>query len=417
MFEFYNNDRLDFIDITLSMGCKLNCRYCPQSKLLNEYFKEDKKRTANMTMEDFKEIVSKVKIGGKIVFAGMCEPFHNPDCADMIVYAYENGRKVSLYTTLVGITKEDIYKLKSVEFEYITLHIPDREGNSKFNITEEYLEILKLFHENFKIRYYSCHGQVHPRIMPYIKTDLWVANEDNMVNRAGNLSEGIKTQRIKDEIICIPGSEKDCASWTPEVLPDGTVVLCCMDYGMKHILGNLVDMSVSDILNSEGYKFIKNGMKDNSLDILCRECNMAVPISNTAAYRFSKKFEEFKNGKFDDLTKEQLDILKTFDESIDICVFGLGKVFGNSFVPHGWNNVLNIKYYTDNNSSLWGKSFYGIECIEPIQIKDLSNPLVVTSITDDTQVRKQFNDIGVKNIINIMELYDVFGCNNKSLKN
>ncbi len=56
------------------------------------------------------------------------------------------------------------------------------------------------------------------------------------------------------------------------LLPNGDVVLCCMDYGMKHILGNLLSSDYNSLFSSKEFLFVKEGLKNDSLDILCRYC-------------------------------------------------------------------------------------------------------------------------------------------------
>ena len=63
------------------------------------------------------------------------------------------------------------------------------------------------------------------------------------------------------------------------LLPDGTLLLCCMDYGMKHILGNLLEQDYDALHESEEAKKIINGFKDDTIDTLCRNCVNARTIN------------------------------------------------------------------------------------------------------------------------------------------
>ena len=63
------------------------------------------------------------------------------------------------------------------------------------------------------------------------------------------------------------------------MLPDGRVLLCCMDYGMKHVLGNLTEQSYEEIMNGKEIDKIKAAINgDESIDILCRGCSSATEI-------------------------------------------------------------------------------------------------------------------------------------------
>lgn len=83
-------ERSSGFDFTLKIGCRLNCKYCPQQLLLKRYFEVfgvDAK--TELTFDDFKIMLGRVAKGAAISIAGMSEPFLNKNCARMIKYAYE----------------------------------------------------------------------------------------------------------------------------------------------------------------------------------------------------------------------------------------------------------------------------------------------------------------------------------------
>lgn len=68
------------------------------------------------------------------------------------------------------------------------------------------------------------------------------------------------------------------------ILPDGSVVLCCNDFGMKHVLGSIYKDNYESVRNSKEMKRILQGFDDENMDILCRNCNSAVRVSERLAY-------------------------------------------------------------------------------------------------------------------------------------
>ena len=76
-YEFEPQDKLSGIDLTLSIGCRLNCHYCPQKRLVSQYVNNGSNPQDEMSMETFKKVLKNVRIGGSVCFSGMCEPFHN----------------------------------------------------------------------------------------------------------------------------------------------------------------------------------------------------------------------------------------------------------------------------------------------------------------------------------------------------
>lgn len=92
--------------------------------MISRYFENDPTRNAQLKFEDFKKALEQVKEGAEISFCGMSEPFHNRECADMIVYACNQGYKIALLTTLVGMTMEDYQKIKGIKFDSFTYTRP-----------------------------------------------------------------------------------------------------------------------------------------------------------------------------------------------------------------------------------------------------------------------------------------------------
>ena len=171
--------QLNRLEITLSIGCKVNCLYCPQTLLLSKYGNS----TRHLSFDDFKKVVNKIVPGGWTIFNGMCEPFLNKECVKMLQYASDNGYKISMASTLVGLEEEELPLLEKVKFRGFILHIPDKENNSKFVITEKYLRILKWVCENINITGISCHGEMHPLVSELISKELPFFNK--MGDRAG----------------------------------------------------------------------------------------------------------------------------------------------------------------------------------------------------------------------------------------
>jgi len=63
------------------------------------------------------------------------------------------------------------------------------------------------------------------------------------------------------------------------VLPDGTVLLCCMDYGMTHVIGNLVEQTHEEIMENIALERVRAGLNgDEEIEILCRKCSYASKV-------------------------------------------------------------------------------------------------------------------------------------------
>ena len=251
------------LEITTHIGCPMNCVDCPQALLKSKY-----KGKKTMDFEDYKKAIDKVPQGVRIDFSGMCEPFANKHCADMILYAAEKGHPLALYTTLQGATKADYEKLKNVRFEVVTIHLPDCENRSTFKITDEYLELLALW----RCHNYSCHGRVDARVLPYIHpgTNLITYMHD----RAGNVEDRPHRDIQSDKLLVCTTSGLDMNHNV--LLPDGTVLMCCMDYGMTGVFGNLFEQSYDDVINSPRAVQMRKTLEQG--ESICRHCSNARQI-------------------------------------------------------------------------------------------------------------------------------------------
>lgn len=240
------------IEITTQIGCPIRCKMCPQPLLLSKYQGE-----RVLSFDNFKAACDKIPPEVDIHFSGMCEPFINPEAVSMVMYASLN-HKVSIFTTLTGLTIDDYCTLVQIPYRWFCVHVPDGQLNTQMKCTPEYLELLKVVVENqpkCEDFWLSMHGDWHPLVFPVAHD---VEYENNMINRAGNLDLPWCEKRELKNPVCT------CGNYDQNVLlPDGTVLLCCQDYGMTHVLGNLLTGGYADLKRDPSYE-------------LCKKCNRAV---------------------------------------------------------------------------------------------------------------------------------------------
>lgn len=254
------------IEITTKIGCAISCVYCPQDKIITAYAKRS--NVFEWNSDVFKACIDKIPVDVDILFAGMCEPFLNPECSRMILYAHEKGHRISVDTTLMGIGVSDIDLLEWIPFGYFCVHLPCDEGYEKIEVDENYLKVLNKIATS-KIRaIYHYHGDnVYSKLKPLIKANI---RRTDTSTRAGNVK--IKNKPFPNRKQGIIGCERDLR-WNV-LFPNGDVILCSLDYEMRHILGNLISADYESLFHSEEFSKIKKGLKKEHLDILCRYCDM-----------------------------------------------------------------------------------------------------------------------------------------------
>lgn len=261
-------NNLRTLEITTRIGCSNMCKYCPQTLLIDTYHKRSKEIV--LTFENYKKYLKKIPKDVKIVFAGMAEAWLNKDCTKMLIYTYKQGyQQIAVFTTTMGMSLEDFEKIKHIPFTVFFVHLADANGNTKIKVNEKYLELLKKIEKsNIKNKRYMAMGKLHPKLVPLFGN---VVEKLTMHTRAGAidfLPQVYKSGPIK---CCWPDELKHNG-----LMPNGDVLLCCIDYGMKHVLGNLSRDSYDSLFISHEFKRIVRALKDEmNGDVICRRCEFA----------------------------------------------------------------------------------------------------------------------------------------------
>lgn len=265
------------LEITTTIPCTNFCTYCPQSLLIKKYGKKDQ----NMTFDTFKTCIDKVPKNVHITFAGYAESFMNPLCIDFIEYANSIGRTINIYTTLVDLTIEQTRRLAKCNINALVLHLPDNTNQMKANVDDNYCDVLKLVTAILPVTSSHVYGKLHNKLVGLIRPSEFELTNQHLHTRANNVDSNKIALKPHD---WIPGKIK-CGVIVREngsiidinvLLPNGDVTLCCMNYDLSHIIGNLLRMEYNDLFTSDEYKRVERGLNDDSIDILCRTCKEAV---------------------------------------------------------------------------------------------------------------------------------------------
>jgi len=239
------------LQITTKLPCPNNCGVCPQAKL-SEVYRGEKL----LSLENFKKIIKKIPTNIRIDFCGFGEPFINKNCVEMIIEA-DKTHEVAVYTTAVGITPEDIQKIKHIKFETFMLHLPD----DKYFIlkkTEAYKKIVLLLDSE----------------IPNLQVMQMVEGDAALTDRCGLLS--FKPPVWKTGPI-IYGSLFCKNKFNSNImLPNCDVVLCCMDYGLECPLGNLLEIEYESLFTSDTYNQVLKASLTEEECFICRKCECAI---------------------------------------------------------------------------------------------------------------------------------------------
>lgn len=258
------------IEITTVSGCKVQCSYCPQAK----FAKAHKAVTpvSKMSIDTFDNCIETIPQDVDISFSGYAEPWLNDSCTYMVESAVKHGHGVKIFTTLVGMSAADAARIISLPLKRIVIHLADDGTFMHVNVNNDYLKVLEIF-ANAELPHLSFMsiGKVRENILKVIPQEL--VSYHALISRAGNVTEEIiiPPSELRGNLIC--SAER---LYRNVLLPNGDVTLCCMDFGRRHVIGNLLLNRYEDLHKSSEFNKIIAIMAGEEGELICRRCEFAI---------------------------------------------------------------------------------------------------------------------------------------------
>jgi len=292
------NKSVGTMEITTVSHCSVMCTFCPQITLKKAYGNNEK----IMSLYSFSKFLLKIPKNVDIHFSGYSEPWLNPEATDMLELSLLNNYNVAIYTTLYGMNIDNAKKVIDLcekyekQIKILVLHLQDKNKNMLgLKITEEYKEILRLFIDfknknllkDFQIMTMDKDNNFDQEILEIVDKTTF---NFKAISRAGNL-KGEKTEYV----ISPKHSEPIYCGKTPYynqnvLMPNGDVALCCMDYGLQHVVGNLNNQEYWELFETKGMQEVRknNMLNEYSNKTICRNCEWAMPLKD-----FSTQIKHF----------------------------------------------------------------------------------------------------------------------------
>ena len=258
------------IYLEITNNCNLNCDFCIKNSRKSKY----------MTFDEFKIILKKLENNTKYLYFHLLgEPLMHPDINNFINYA---SNKFGINITTNGYLIDRVKDNKNIRQINISLH----SFNEKYNVTlEDYMN--KIFDTVDVLSKYT-----------FISYRFWINNKYskeilNMINKKYNINLDINNLKNNSTIsnnIYISINEEfiwpdlnnnyynevgTCYALKDHIgiLVDGTIVPCCLDSKGIISLGNIFNDDLKDIMNTNRYKNMLNGFKNNKkCEDLCKHC-------------------------------------------------------------------------------------------------------------------------------------------------
>ncbi len=274
---------LSTVSVELHSQCNLKCSMCSHHT--------NPRKPHMMSVDHFKTILDKLADTPikKLAF-NMGEPFMNRYIYRMISYAKRKDFFVYISTNGALLKEEDLGKILKTGVDALKFSI---EGYSP----EVYESIRRgsNFDRVFRnvVRMKELRDRAGSKLYTWIHTILTQKNPDivEFLKFWGPYCDEVEYSGLTDHIGLVDNKDlslsptwkprKSCPQVKPfqevDILSNGDMVLCCVDFHGRCVLGNLLEQSFQEIWTSEKMKNIRRKAYGDRLDELspCRDCAQA----------------------------------------------------------------------------------------------------------------------------------------------
>jgi len=290
-----SKNSIDRLEISVRSACGKMCDYCPQDRFITSYKKSFQGDVKILTLESFKKMAKNIPTSTQLRWTGFTEPFDFAEFPEVVQYLNERGYSQVISTTLLGPAHSQIFFIENLKIfkDGITLHLPDDEGLMKGRFNEKYAVYVekvleRLGMDELKYDVFLIGDRIHQSIADIVERFV----QKHQVFGAGLVKAKYLNTRVgaidasmfklnSSDFVKKEGAKYHCAYRRLNqgvLLPNGAVALCCQDYGLEFILGNLKDTPLSSLYQViEGDVEIRNRFESGQFSP-CVRCEHYRPI-------------------------------------------------------------------------------------------------------------------------------------------
>ena len=275
--------------------CNFQCKFCPTGD--RELMKKTQGREhGNMDFELYKKIIDDIcEFEDKVKVIRLYkdgEPLMNPHFANMVRYAKESGCCNRVDTTtnaslLTPVLSDAIIDagLDRINISVEGVNEDQYKSFSQYNIDfQKFVDNIRYFYEHRKQcemivkingdilteeekqKFYEIFGDITDGIFVESIMDCWPTFEQKKVQI--NEDRGIYNNEIREVLVC------PYVFYSFAINADGTYSLCFLDWNRTLLLGNVKNLSVKNVWNSDELKnfqklFLRGERKSHPV---CAEC-------------------------------------------------------------------------------------------------------------------------------------------------
>lgn len=269
-----SKNEINGLEISVKSGCGLFCDYCPQDKYIESYKTKFSEQEKTLTEETFMAVMQNVPNSTYMKWTGFTEPLDSKLFPVFSKYLRDNGYKQQISTTLHGNLDSVAWFCENLSFfNGITLHLPDDSGFMKSRVNDKYLSRLTELLENaFKLGLGeerliifligdSFHKDIKSLLDDHLERGLIKSSQIQQANILNTRNSTIDPSKLRIKNVTTRDFIKESSRKQKNyycsyrrlnsavLLPNGQVTLCCQDYNLDFILGNLKTEKLNDLYN------------------------------------------------------------------------------------------------------------------------------------------------------------------------
>ena len=279
------------LNVTTTSGCRGRCVYCPQDR----YWDAMAERPRYLTADEFTALVPMLADTHfeTMSFGGFSEPFDNPEIVDLLTLTYELDfvDEILVYSNGEAMTPATMQALAHVHFGTVDI---------------------------------SCHGfdpETYRRTRSFVdpvavreNVLFLLENHSNIANLTISVSGPFGSQDSLDELAALcdgagatlfrrdlhsragllrigraNGGPKSgpfrCAKFDfekPVLVPGGDLSLCCQDFALRYVIGNLHDAPFAKLMSESALRrhvlAVAAGRSEDP-DLACYQCVFCIPTA------------------------------------------------------------------------------------------------------------------------------------------
>ena len=267
------------LDIESTNYCQLACPMCPHPKM--------KRPKGYMEWDIFKKIIDESKGKAKTSYLHQIgEPLLHKDIIRRINYTAEAGIRASISTNCMALNNKMADKIIDSKLTELTIGIDAVEKSiyEKIRKNSDFYKVMCNI-GNFISRLKTAQTDLilDIQIIENIynkdsleeSRDFWCSRVKGVKNAqvrikkystfAGTVDNlGLEQQALRFK--CAKVWKTITINW------DGSIVICCRDYDHFTKVGNIQDVSIEEIYNSQIYADLRQGFREKKFPEFCRNC-------------------------------------------------------------------------------------------------------------------------------------------------